>query len=200
MIPNSAIAVVVFSLAAAPAFAGKFNAVLSPGDKAPTFEKLEATDGKTYSLLDFKKDAIVVVVTCNHCPVAAAYEDRIIEFTKKYSDSVDVVAINVSNLAADRMDKMKERAKEKGFNFTYLYDPSQQIGHELGAIMTPEFFVLNKERKVVYLGAMDDNNDPKAVKNKFLEEAVEAALKGSDVKVAETRARGCGVQYEKKSR
>jgi peroxiredoxin len=186
---------------AVPASAGKFNKKVSVGDAAPTFSDLPGVDGKSYSTTDFKdKDILVVVVTCNHCPVAVAYEDRIIAFTKKYatgSDSkVGLVAINVNNLEADKLPKMKERAKEKGFNFPYLYDEGQGIGRALGASVTPEFFVLNKERKIVYMGAMDDNQgNPKT---NYLSTAVDAALKGESVSTSETRARGCSVKYEKK--
>src|SRR5262249_48397164 len=135
---------------ASPALAGEFNKVRSVGDACPTFENLEGVDGKMHSLSDLKdKEVVVVVVTCNHCPVAVSYEDRIIAFAKKYTadkdSKVGLVAINVNNLEADKLPKMKERAKEKGFNFTYVYDPSQKIGKELGATRTPESFVLTKD-------------------------------------------------------
>jgi peroxiredoxin len=178
-----------------PLQAGEFNKKVSIGDACPTFTGLDGVDGKTHSLGDYKQDVVVVIVTCNHCPVAVAYEDRIIEFTKKYAGKVAVVAINVNNLDADKLPRMKERAKEKGFNFDYIYDPSQKIGKELGATVTPEFFVLNKERKIVYMGAMDDaQNSPKV---NYLDPAVDAALKGEKPVKTETRARGCGVKYEK---
>jgi peroxiredoxin len=195
-----AIAAVAAALAV-QAQAGEFNKKLNIGDAAPAFASLPGTDGKTHSLDSFKdKDVVVVVVTCNHCPVAVAYEDRIINFTKKYAadpaSKVAVVAINVNNLEADKLPKMKERAKEKGFNFPYLHDESQKIGRALGASVTPEFFVLNKDRKVVYMGAMDDSqNNPKV---NYLEPAVEAALKGSMPATKETKARGCSVKYEGK--
>src|SRR5262249_21863064 len=147
------------------------------------------------------KDVVVVVVTCNHCPVAVAYEDRIIEFAKKYTSSpeskVGLVAINVNNNNTDKLDKMKERAKTKGFNVTYVYEESQKIGRDLGATKTPEFFVLNKERKVVYMGAMDDSQPVKNVKKRYLEDAVDALLKGEKISTTETAARGCSVQYER---
>ncbi len=142
---------------------------------------------------------LVLIITCNHCPVAVAYEDRIINFTKKWvsgpGSKVAVVAINVNNLEADKLPAMKVRAKEKGFNFPDLYDPSQQIGHALGATATPEFFVFNKDRKVVYMGAMDDSqSNPKV---NYVEAAVEATLKGRLPEVKETRPRGCSVKYDK---
>src|SRR5437660_3341587 len=96
MVRTALAAAVVFGLTA-PAPAGKFNAKLSPGDKAPAFEKLEGTDGKTHSLADFKQDVVVLVVTTNHCPVAQAYEDRLVAFAKKYAgDKVALVALNVN--------------------------------------------------------------------------------------------------------
>ncbi|MGE3806130.1 MAG: thioredoxin family protein [Gemmataceae bacterium] len=185
---------------ALPLQAGKFNKVLSVGDQAPEWAGLPGTDGKNHALADLKnKDVVVVVVTCNHCPIAVAYEDRIIDFTKKYAGAdskVAVVAINVNNLDADKLPKMKERAKEKGFNFPYLYDESQKIGKAYGATVTPEFFVLDKNRKVVYMGAMDDTNSANAVKEKYLEAAVDAALKGEKIANTETKGRGCSVKYD----
>lgn len=179
---------------------GKFNKKVKIGDPAPAFS-LPGVDGKMHSLGEYKADALVVVITCNHCPVAVAYEDRLIDFTKKHvagsGGKVQLVAINVNNLEADKLPKMVERAKEKGFNFPYLYDESQEIGRALGASVTPEFYVFNKERKLVYTGAMDDNNNAGAVKTNYLEPAVKAALSGSTAEVAETRARGCSVKYEK---
>jgi peroxiredoxin len=188
---------------ASPLEAGKFNKKVSVGDAAPTFSKLPGTDDKDHSLADLKnKDIVVVVVTCNHCPVAVAYEDRIIAFTKKYAGKDDskvaVVAINVNNLPADKLDKMKERAKAKGFNFPYLYDESQEIAKKLGATVTPEFFVLDKNRKIAYMGAMDDNQKTDSVKSKYLEDAVDALLEGKKISTTETRARGCSVKFDSK--
>ena len=181
---------------------GKFNRKIKIGDDAPVFTGLPGVDGKSHSLSDYAdKDVVVVVVTCNHCPVAVAYEDRIIHFAKKYATGKDckvaLVAVNVNNIEADKLPKMIERAKEKGFNFTYLYDESQKIGRALGATVTPEFYVFNKERKLVYTGSMDDSQNTSKVKTNYLEPAVDAALKGQTPTVAETRAFGCGVQYQR---
>jgi peroxiredoxin len=181
---------------------GKFNKKIKVGDSAPVFTGLPGVDGKSHSMSDYAdKDVMVVVVTCNHCPVAVAYEDRIIDFTKKYASGpgskVALVAINVNNNEADKLPKMIERAKEKGFNFPYLYDESQKIGRAYGATVTPEFYVLNKERKIVYTGSMDDSQNASKVKTNYLEGAVDATLKGQTPTVAETRAFGCGVQYQR---
>lgn len=186
-----------------PVDAGKFNKVVSIGDASPVFDKLPGTDGKDYGLSNFeKKEVVVVVITCNHCPVAVAYEDRLIEFTKKFADKSDskvgIVAINVNLGEDDAMPKMKERAKAKGFNFPYLIDESQQIARKLGARVTPEVFVLNKDRKIVYMGAFDDNMNEKKVSKKYVEDAVEALLKGEKIATTETQPKGCGVRFEKK--
>jgi peroxiredoxin len=181
--------------------AGGSKSKLKIGDAAPDFSALPGVDGKEHALSDYKdKDVLVVVITCNHCPVAVGYEDRIVSFTKKYAgdakSKVGVVAINVNNLEADKLDKMKIRAEEKGFNFPYLYDASQKVGRSLGASVTPEFYVFNKDRKLVYHGSMD-NSQTNPTKN-YLEPAVDSALKGETPAVQETKAFGCSVKYEKK--
>jgi thiol-disulfide isomerase/thioredoxin len=181
------------------AFAGEAQAQVKVGDKAPTFEKLPGTIGGekevTVSSSDLSGKTTVLVITCNHCPVAVRYEDSIIKLAEKYAgnNKVAVVAINVNNLESDKLPAMKIRAKEKGFNFTYLYDESQKIGRALGARVTPEFYVVNPEGVLVYHGAMDEMGKGK----NFVDLAVEATLKGSRPEVQETKAFGCSVKYEK---
>jgi len=183
------------------ATAGQFNKKLSAGDPAPVWTDLPGTDGKKHSLADFKgKEVIVLVFTCNSCPIAVAYEDRIIALAKKYSANpkVAVVAINVNTIAEDRLDKMTERAKEKNFPFPYLYDETQKIAHDYGAKYTPEFFVLDKDRKVAYLGALDDKNKAADAKVSYLDAAIVALLKGEKPSPAETLGRGCMIRYKRK--
>jgi peroxiredoxin len=144
---------------------------------------------------------VVVVFTCNSCPVAVDYEDRLIAFSRKHAgpdSKVAVVAINVNVIEPDRLPKMQERAKEKGFTFPYLFDESQKIARLFGATYTPEFFVLDRERKVVYMGAMDDTSIAANVKVNFLEQAVQAALKAEKPNPGETLARGCRIRFVKK--
>jgi peroxiredoxin len=180
----------------APLSAGQFNDVLSINDVAPAWVDLPGVDGKTHSLADWKdKPLVVVVFTCNSCPVSNDYEDRINAFARKHAADVAVIAINVNTVAADKLPKMQERAKEKKYVFPYLYDESQKIGKAYGAAFTPEFFLLNKERKVVYMGGMDDNSDPEIVKHHYLEDAVQATLKGEKPATAETVSIGCRVRY-----
>lgn len=174
---------------------------LKTGSMCPNFQNLECACGKKVSMDDFKQDVLVVAITCNHCPAAVAYEDRIINFCKKHcgeGGKVGFVAINVNNIEADKLPKMKERAQEKGFNFFYAYDPSQQIARKLGATRTPEFFVFNKERKLVYSGAMDDNMDESKAKVNHVEEACIACINGETPKVQKTQARGCGIKFDSK--
>jgi peroxiredoxin len=175
------------------------NAKLKVGDACPEFSELPGVDGKKHSLKDFKHDVLVIAITCNHCPVAVAYEDRIINFVKKHgSDKIGLVAINVNNLEADKLDKMVIRAKEKGFNFPYLYDSSQKIARALSARVTPEFYVFDKNRKLVYWGSMDDSQNVKKVKTNHLEEAVTAVAAGKTPTVQTTKAFGCTVKYDDK--
>ncbi|MBX9789597.1 MAG: thioredoxin family protein [Pirellulales bacterium] len=194
-------ALFVFAISyAAVAEAGKFNKVLSPGDQAPEWTSLVGTDDKQHSLADYKNaDVLVLVFTCNHCPVAIALEDRIIELQKDYAGKkVQVIAVNVNKGEDDDLDNMKERVTEKGFNFPYLFDPSQAIARDYGARVTPDVVVLNKARKVVYTGAIDDNwKDATSVGHRYVRDAIDATLGGQEPKVTETRAEGCGIRYEK---
>jgi peroxiredoxin len=183
------------------ASAGEFNKVLNVGDPAPVWSDLPGTDGKKHSLSDLKdKSVVVVVFTCNSCPIAVDYEDRIIEFAKTHAGAdskVALVAINVNTIADDRLDAMKKRASEKKFGFPYLYDETQKIAKAFGANYTPEFFVLNAKREIVYMGAFDDKTNAKEAKENYLHPAVEAALKGEKPAKGETIPRGCQIRFKR---
>ena len=182
------------------ASAGQFNAVRNIGDAAPAWNDLPGTDGKKHSLIDLQKKVVVVVFTCNTCPIAADYQDRIIALAKKYAERIDVVAINVNRVPEDSLEKMKIRAEEKHFPFPYLFDESQQIAKDYGAAFTPEFFVLGPDRKIVYMGGMDDNSNAADVKVQYLGPAVEAALNDTKPAVAEAVARGCRIRFARERR
>lgn len=188
-------------LLAAPLVAGpgKYNKVLSPGDAAPGWNDLTGTDGKKHSLADLKdKDVVVLVFTCNTCPVAMDYEPRLIAFAKDHP-RVAVVAVNSNTGKGESLDDMARRAKKKEFPFPYLADPEGELATKYGAMFTPEFFVLDKDRKVVYTGAMDDKSPPGEPKAKHLEAAVAAALAGKKPDTAETSAAaGCKIRLKKK--
>lgn len=181
--------------------AGKFNKKLSVGDAAPEWKDLEGIDGKKHAFAEYKdKDVLVVLFTCNSCPIAADYEERILAFANAHTapgSKVGMVAINANTIPEDRLDKMKEKAAKKNFPFSYLYDPMQTIAKAYGAMYTPEFFVLNKDRKVVYMGSMDDKSPPAAASVSYLDQAVAAALEGKSAP-AETLARGCRIRFNVK--
>lgn len=188
----------MISLVAQPVWAGKFNPTLSIGDQAPDFQQLTGVDEKPHALRDWAdRELLIIVFTCNTCPTAVDYEDRLIELTRKYSADrkCGVIAINSNKVADDELPGMRKRAELKKFPFTYLRDDDQQIAKAYGASVTPEFFVLDKKRRVVYMGAMDDATDPAAVKVNYVEEAIAASLSGKKPEVTETVARGCLVRY-----
>jgi peroxiredoxin len=168
------------------------------GAAAPDFKGIIGIDDKRHSLADYKDAKLVVLVfTCNHCPVAQAYQDRLIGVQKDYQPKgVQLVAVNVNNIPDDRLDEMKKRAKDKGFNFPYLYDASQKMGHDYGALVTPHVFVLDKDRKIAYLGAVDDKMQADEVKTPYLRNALDALLAGKKPPQESTKAIGCGIKYE----
>ena len=180
----------------------KAPAGYKPGDIATDFS-LKNVDNKKVSLKDFKDaKGFIVVFTCNHCPYAQAYEDRIIALDKKYKKlGYPVVAINPNNPEKQKDDsfaKMQERAREKKFAFPYLLDEGQKIYPQYGATKTPHIYILQKTAKgnqVKYIGAIDDNyEDEAAVKQKYAENALDALLKNKEVTVKETKAIGCSIK------
>jgi peroxiredoxin len=181
-----------------PAWAGEYNPILDIKDPAPKWEALPATNGKRIAFDDFKtKQVLVVVFTCNSCPYAVDYEDRLNAFAKKYTGegmSVALVAINVNKIEEDLLPAMKVRVAEKKFTFPYLFDETQMIAKKFGAGYTPECFVLNQKREVIYMGAIDDSPDKTKVKVKYLENAVAAAFTGELPKVTETVPIGCRIR------
>ncbi len=182
------------------AIGGEYNEVFKIGDSAPAWENLPGVDSKQHSLGDLKdKKVVVVVFTCNSCPAARDYEDRIIELAKS-SNEIAIVAINVNRIPDDSMEKMIERAKSKDLPYPYLFDETQKIAKQYGANFTPEFFVLDGDRKVVYMGSMDDNTDAKLAKNHYVRDATAAVLAGKQPSVSETLARGCRVRYAREPR
>lgn len=172
------------------------------GDIAEDFS-LKNIDGKMVSLSDYNDaKGFIITFTCNTCPYAVMYEDRIIALNNKYaSKGYPVVAIMPNNTdvkPGDNFDAMKQRAQEKGFTFPYLIDEQQNVYPKFGATKTPHIFILQKTKKgnvVKYIGTIDDNyKDASAVNTKYVEDAVEALLKGKEVQITETRAIGCSIK------
>jgi peroxiredoxin len=199
----------VVALVAGTTFAGKYNTKLGIGDKAPAITGLTATEGKTettVSLADIKEDVVVVAFLANHCPAVQATEDRLADVAKSFKGkSVKFVGICCSSNADDESSEdaipaIKTKFKEGKYagNTVYGVDASGKIGKAYGATRTPEFFVLDKNRTVKYMGALDDSTqDESKVKQTYLKPAIEAVLNNETVEVTETRAVGCGISYKR---
>jgi peroxiredoxin len=177
---------------------------LKLGATAPDWKDLKGTDDKLYSLADFKDNEVLVIVfTCNSCPYAQDYEDRTIALVKSHcgeGKKTALIAINANKVKEDLPEEMKKRAKEKGFNYPYVWDETQATAKAYGARWTPEFFVFDRDRKLVYRGAMDDDTDPKNAKVNYVAAAIGAALAGEKPKVQEMPAKGCAIRYERPKR
>jgi peroxiredoxin len=184
---------------------------LDIGEAAADFE-LPGVDGKTYRLADFADAKVLVVIfTCNHCPTAQAYEDRMIQLHADYKDrSVAVVAVSPNDPKAVRLDElgytdlgdsfedMKIRAKDKGFEFPYLYDgETQKMSAAYGVLATPHVFIFDAERKLRYVGRIDDS-DVRTVKSHDARNAIDALLADKPVPVAKTRVFGCSTKWSDK--
>jgi len=172
------------------------------GDVATDFS-LKNIDGNMVSLSDYDNaKGYLVIFTCNTCPYARAYEDRIIALDKEYKPKgVPVVAINPNNpevQSGDSFEKMKQRAADKGFTFPYLLDEGQEIFPQYGAKRTPHVYLLEKTEQgnvVRYIGAIDDDyQDASKVEDAFVEDAVDAMLAGKEIEVKTTRAIGCTIK------
>lgn len=177
---------------------------LKLGDKAPDF-RLQNIDGNWYSLADVKDAAgrmpkgYVVVFTCNTCPYAVAYEDRLVALHNRTSAmGYPVVAIQPNDPAvkpADGMEGMQQRAKDKDFGFLYLLDEGQKIYPQYGATRTPEIFLLDADRVLRYHGAIDDNaQDASAVEINYVEKAIAALEAGRQPDPADVKAIGCSIK------
>ena len=172
---------------------------LALGEAPPTFA-LRGVDGAEHSLADYDDaDVLVLVQFCNHCPYVIAWQGRVMEIQRDYADrGVRVVAINSNDASThpgDSFESMVARAKEEGFNFDYLHDPDQTVVRALGAERTPAVFVFDRDRRLVYHGAIDDNRDETAVESTYLRDALDAVLTGKMPANADTPAVGCTVKW-----
>jgi peroxiredoxin len=171
------------------------------GTPAPAFS-LPGVDGKTWSLDSFSDaELLVVVFTCNHCPYAVASEDRLLEIQADYRDKgVRLVAISANDAAKypdDSFDEMKKRAAEKHFTFPYLYDESQAVAHAYDAACTPDIFVFDRDRKLIYNGRIDDNwQKPAEVTRRDLRAVLDAALAGKSVDFEHVPSMGCSIKWK----
>jgi len=170
------------------------------GSSAIDFD-LKGIDGKNHNLRSFSdKKALVVVFSCNHCPYVQAYEDRMVKLQNDYSSKGGLlVAINSNDETGypeDSYANMIKRAKDRGFNFPYLRDESQETAKRYGAICTPHVFALDQQRHLQYKGRIDDNRNPDLVMSRDLQDALDAMLAGRKPVVQETRPFGCSVKWK----
>ena len=207
LIKTMPVLVMVFILSAFTVSIDTFNNGYEIGDIATDF-KLKNIDGEMISLANYKDaNGFIVIFTCNTCPYAVKYEDRIIALNDKYAKKgYPVIAIMPNNpdvQPGDSMEAMKARATTKGFTFPYLMDEGQKIYPQYGATKTPHVYVLEKTSRgniVKYIGAIDDNyKDASAVNIKYVENAVDALLEGKIVSETKTRAIGCTIKVKKDS-
>lgn len=171
------------------------------GDVAIDFN-LRNIDDKMVSLSNYKEaKGFVVVFTCNTCPFSKWYEQRIIDLDKKYKPlGYPVVAINPNDInvsPGDSFDKMQSLAKSKGYTFPYLHDESQEVARAYGATRTPHVYILNKDLKIKYIGAIDNNHkDAAAADKKYVENALDNLIKGTDPNTTFTKAIGCTIKWK----
>lgn len=185
---------------------------LAIGSPAPSFS-LPATDGKTYTLNDFSSSKILVIVfTCNHCPTAQAYEDRIKQLVLDYQGKgVSVIAISPNDPLSVRLDEMgytdvgdsfedmKVRYKDKNFNFPYLFDgETSAVSMQYGPQVTPHVFIFDQQRKLRYTGRIDDGEKPGTAKTHDTRNAIDAMLADKPVPVEKTKTFGCSVKWPDK--
>ncbi|OQW46586.1 MAG: alkyl hydroperoxide reductase [Proteobacteria bacterium SG_bin7] len=163
---------------------------------------LPAVDGKTYSLADFRKSEVLVVMfICNHCPYVKAIEDRLINLGNHFkSQSVQFVAIcsnDAEGYPEDSFENLKKRWTEKKYPFPYLHDQDQRVAKNFGAVCTPDFFVFNKNRGLQYRGRLDDSwKDPSQVTRQELKGAIETILNGKTMPKEQNPSMGCSIKWK----
>lgn len=172
------------------------------GDTVSDFS-LKSTSGNFVSLEDYQDaKGYIVVFTCNHCPYAVLYEDRLVDLHNKYAPmGYPVIAINPNDPEAkpdDSFENMGKRAAEKSFPFVYLFDDGQKVYPEWGATKTPHVYLLDGDKKVRYIGALDDSaKDPESVEVKYVENAIAALEAGTKIDPETTKAIGCSIKTVK---
>jgi peroxiredoxin len=199
----------LLSMVVCAAAADSQPATLLPGAAAPDFT-LPGVDGRNHSLKDFEHAKILTIIfTCNHCPTAQYYEPRIKQLVTDYKDKgVAVVAVMPNDPKSVRLDElgwtdlsdtfaeMKIRAKDRQYNYPYLYDgDSEVMARKYGPVATPHAFVFDQERKLRYVGAIDDSERVQHVSQHYLRDALDALLSGKDVAVAKTKVVGCSIKW-----
>lgn len=167
---------------------------LELGAAAPPFD-LPGVDGRRHALGDYEGLPLAVVFSCVHCPYVVAWEDRLNDVAREYDGRAGVVVVNSNDHLGDRFEHMQTRASEKGFVFPFLHDESQDVAQAYQPARTPEVFVFDAQRRLVYHGAPDSNyQDPEGAVP-YLRQALDALLAGREPPVAETPAVGCTIKW-----
>jgi peroxiredoxin len=173
---------------------------LVPGEKTPEFS-LPATDGRTYTPASFEgQPYLAIVFLANHCPYVGAWEDRLIAIAREYAGrGVAFAAISSSDaekFRADSFDNMRERAERNSYPFPYLYDEAQTAARAFGATRTPEVFLFDRERRLVYHGAIDSDWEEGEGTEPYLRDALDQALAGQPISRPQTRPEGCSLKLK----
>ena len=194
--------------APAPAAAGTAEpgSALALGAKLPAATtKMKNVDGKMVSIADVKgKAGTLVIFTCNHCPFAKAWEERIVELGNGYvKRGLGVILVNANDPTShedDGFTQMQERAKSRGMQIPYVVDETSGVARAFGATVTPEAFLFGADGKLVYHGTIDDNReDPTKVGKHYLRDALDAVMAGKPPAPAETKSLGCGIKFRQQS-
>ena len=176
-----------------------FMSKLNIGNNSADFDLL-GVDNSKHSLSEFaSKDVLVIMFTCNHCPVVQAYESRLVKIQDDYKQhNVELVAINSNDpkkYPEDSFEQMIIRSKEKSYNFNYLIDEDQIIADAYGAERTPEIFVFDNRRILRYHGRIDDNKDESLVQSHDLRNAIDCLISGTEIDTPETSSIGCSIKW-----
>ena len=168
---------------------------------APAFD-LPGVDGRRHALDDYADAAVLVLIqSCNHCPYVQAWEGRMNDVARDYAGrGVRVVAIcsnDASSHPGDAFPEMVARAEAQSFAFDYLHDEDQSLARTLGSERTPEVFVFDRERRLAYHGAIDDDRDGDAITQHYLRDALDAVLEGRTPVLADTPPVGCSVKWRR---
>ena len=167
---------------------------LALGDTAPPFS-LPGTDGADHSLDDYEGQPVAVVFSCCHCPYVIAWEGRLNAIAQDYAGRAGLVAVNSNDHSGDSFEEMTRRAEEQGFAFPFVRDESQDVANAYSAARTPEVFLFDAERRLVYHGAPDSDYEDEAGAEPWLRQALDVVLAGDSPEPAETPAVGCTVKY-----
>ena len=172
---------------------------LKTGDTAPDFS-LKGIDDKTHSLTDYNQKGLLVIFMCNHCPYVKAKIEAIKEIHDKFKDQISLVGINSNDSEKypdDSFDSMKTIADEKGITFDYLVDETQEIAKKYGAVCTPDPFLFDSDRKLVFHGRIDDAMNPDAVANeKVMINNIEKFLNGEKIEKDFDPSIGCSIKWK----